>query len=78
MPSYYHLAGLAVTGTVLLILGRTLFNLIRYPAAPGSRLARMTPAWYWWKVWEGHFETWNIEQHAKNGLVSICNSYELT
>ena len=26
-----------------------------------------TDLWYLWKIWQGKFEAWNVDQHALHG-----------
>lgn len=63
------LAGFAAAVTCIFFLLRQFLFIRKYPAAPGPSLAVFSRTWYLWKVWQGHFETWNIKQHAIHGKI---------
>lgn len=65
MTLYYWAAGIIA---VTWYLWSTLRGLYKYPSAPGSSWAAFTSLWYTWKVWQGKFEVWNIQQHATHGI----------
>ena len=39
----------------------------KFPSAPGALTAPWTTLWYLFKVWGGHFEQWDVQQHASGG-----------
>lgn len=57
--------GAVVVYAVFLI--SRLIAIRHYPDAPGPTAAKYTHLWYLWKVWQGKFEKWNIEEHHQNG-----------
>lgn len=64
-----ELAAFIAAATCAAILTRQLLFIRKYPTAPGPSLAVTSRLWYLCKVWQGHFETWNIEQHALHGKI---------
>lgn len=39
-------------------------------SVPGPWIARITPGWYAWKVWQGSFQQVNRELHQRYGKLS--------
>lgn len=66
-----YLVGAVVVGLCLTSYLRRLYKLRNYPSAPGPFLARWTDLWYIGQLVKGKFQYWNIEQHAKNGEMSL-------
>lgn len=53
---------------VVALLFRRLYKFRNYPNAPGPALAKYTRWWYLKKVYDGKFEQWNMDQHARHGM----------
>ncbi len=68
-----QLYGMAIVAVVLaaLYLFQHVRSLQGLPTAPGYSLARRSHMWYLWKVWQGHFETYNIQAHRSEGLTPL-------
>lgn len=50
------------------LLIRRLYKFRNYPNAPGPGWAKYTRWWYLKKVYEGKFEQWDVDQHARHGM----------
>ncbi|KAJ0107950.1 hypothetical protein J7T55_008085 [Diaporthe amygdali] len=48
---------------------RRLYKFRNYPDAPGPTPAKYTRWWYLKKVYDGKFEQWDVDQHARHGPI---------
>lgn len=66
----------AALALVFFVAGRIVhrFKLRHNPSAPGPTIAKYTNWWYLWKINEGKFQYWNIDQHAKHGRYEAAAS----
>lgn len=60
----YFLASLCVTALLI----RRLYKFRHYPDAPGPTPAKYSRWWYLEKVYDGKFEQWDVDQHARLGM----------
>lgn len=66
----YVLAPLCIVGLLI----RRLYKFRNYPDAPGPELAKYTRWWYLKKVYDGKFEQWDVDQHARHGMLVPAQS----
>jgi hypothetical protein len=64
---YYAAIAALLAGIILLF--RHISSYRAFPSAPGPKLAAFTHFWYLWKVWKGHFEEYNIQEHESQGMI---------
>lgn len=67
-------------GAALLLLNLVIFlaKQLRSPlrAVKGPFLARLSSAWYAWKIWQGSFQAVNLELHRKHGKTRTSGTNE--
>lgn len=56
------------------LLIRRLYKFRNYPDAPGPALAKYTKWWYLKTVYGGKFEQWDVDQHARHGMMPLIQS----
>ncbi|CAK3813726.1 cytochrome P450 pisatin demethylase [Lecanosticta acicola] len=59
----YYIVSAALVLWVIVGVVRYVVRCLSFPSAPGSPWARWTKIWYIQKVWQGHFEEWDIKTH---------------
>jgi len=65
MYIWLQLVTALVAARLLFLVYRTLASPLR--SVPGPFAARFSRAWYWYRVWRGHFERDNIRLHEQYG-----------